>query len=65
MNNLELTLKLTVAEMQIVLAGLGKLPMEASLDVWGKLKSQAEAQIKENQSAANDEIQAEDPPSAA
>jgi hypothetical protein len=46
MENLELTLKLTVAETQIILAGLGKLPLEAGVSVWMAIKSQAEAQIQ-------------------
>ena len=46
MENLELNLKLTVAEVQVILAGLGKLSLEASVSTWMTIKSQAEAQIQ-------------------
>lgn len=35
----------TVEEMNILLSGLGKIPLELSLPVWQKVKAQAEAQI--------------------
>lgn len=41
----ELTLKLTLEELNVVMAGLGKLPLESSMNVWGKLKAQAEQQL--------------------
>lgn len=64
MDNFELTLKLTVADAQIILAALGKMPMENVLDVWSKIKGQAESQIAAAR-VANDETQAEAPPAAA
>lgn len=52
MENFELNLKLTVAEAQVVLAGLGKLPLESVVSVWQSIKSQAEAQIQAASQAA-------------
>lgn len=65
MDNIDLTLTLKLAEVQVVLAGLGKLPMENSLEVWSKIKNQAETQLKDIRQPENDEIQAEAPPAAA
>lgn len=45
MENLELNLAITVSEAQVILAALGKLPLETSVSVWMKIKNQAEAQI--------------------
>ena len=42
----ELNLKLTVEDINVVLAGLGKLPLEASVVTFGKIKAQAESQIQ-------------------
>lgn len=42
----ELDIKLTVEDINLVLAALGKLPLEVSVAVFGKIKAQAEAQIK-------------------
>lgn len=41
---------LSVNDMNIIMAGLGKLPMEAVIELWSKLKSQAEAQLSESSS---------------
>lgn len=41
----ELTLQLTIDELNIVMSGLGKLPLETSMNVWGKLRAQAEQQL--------------------
>jgi hypothetical protein len=30
----------------LIMAGLGKLPLEVSVDLWARIKSQAEAQLK-------------------
>jgi len=46
MENLELNFKFTVAEANIIAAGLGKLPLEAGISVYEKLKLQAEPQIQ-------------------
>lgn len=43
----ELTLTLTVDELNVLLAGLGKLPLEMAVAVFGKVKAQAESQLKE------------------
>jgi len=41
----EVTLTLTVDELNVVLAGLGKLPLEAALNVFGKIRAQVESQV--------------------
>jgi hypothetical protein len=46
MENLELNFKFTVAEANIIAAGLGKLPLEAGISVYEKLKAQAEPQMQ-------------------
>lgn len=46
MENLEITLKLKVSDAQIILNGLGKLPLETSVNVWMLIKNQAEVQIQ-------------------
>ena len=46
MENLELNFKFTVAEANIIAAGLGKLPLEAGIGVYEKLKAQAEPQMQ-------------------
>ena len=45
MENLEINLAVTVADAQILLNALGKLPLETSVSVWMKVKNQAEVQI--------------------
>jgi hypothetical protein len=52
MENLEINLAVTVADAQILLNALGKLPLETSVSVWMKIKNQAEVQI----AAANQAI---------
>ncbi len=42
---MEIKLTLTMDELNVLLAGLGKLPLEASIGVFGKVKAQAESQI--------------------
>ena len=37
---------LNVDEVNLILAALGKLPLETSLNLWAKLKKQAEDQAK-------------------
>lgn len=41
----ELNLSLTLEELNVVMNGLGKLPLETSMNVWGKLRAQAEQQL--------------------
>ena len=46
MNDQKITLTdLTVNDMNIIMAGLGKLPLEAVIDLWSRIKAQAEAQL--------------------
>lgn len=52
METLEITLKLKVSDAQVILNGLGKLPLETSVNVWMLIKNQAEVQI----AAANQAI---------
>ena len=51
MNDKKLTLELTVNDINIIMAGLGKLPLEVSVDLWAKIKTQAEAQFQAEQAA--------------
>ena len=37
--------ELSVNDINVIFAGLGKLPMEAVVELWMRLKQQAEAQI--------------------
>ena len=46
MNDKKLTLELTVNDINILMAGLGKLPLEAVVDLWMRIKQQGEAQLK-------------------
>jgi hypothetical protein len=40
-------LDLTINEINLILSALGKLPLEQVLDVFNKVRQQAEAQINE------------------
>lgn len=46
MENFEIVLKFSLAEANVILAGIGKLPIEMGLAVLEKIKSQAELQIQ-------------------
>ncbi len=47
MNDTKITLtNLTVNDMNVIMAGLGKLPMEVSIELWQRIKAEAEAQLK-------------------
>lgn len=47
MNDTKITLTdLTVNDINIIMAGLGKLPLEAVVDLWMRIKQQGEAQLK-------------------
>ena len=46
MNDKKLTLELTVNDVNLIMAGLGKLPLEATVDLWMRIKQQGEAQLK-------------------
>jgi hypothetical protein len=45
MNNLVIELKLSVEEVNVVMAGLGKLPLETSVSVWKNIQDQAQPQV--------------------
>lgn len=49
-SDVKLTLTdLSVNDVNLIMAGLGKLPLEAVVDLWMRLKQQGEAQIKDAQ----------------
>lgn len=49
MNDQKITLTdLTVNDMNVIMAGLGKLPLEAVVELWMRIKAQAEAQLQAN-----------------
>lgn len=48
---MSLQLTVEVQDAQLILTGLAKLPLEASLDTWHKVKTQAEAQLAAQKSA--------------
>lgn len=55
MNDPKITLSdLSVNDVNIIMAGLGKLPLEAVVDLWTRIKAQGEAQIKQTQEPAAD-----------
>jgi hypothetical protein len=43
----EFTIKITVEEANIIAMGLGKLPLEVSVAIWQKLRSQVEQQVEQ------------------
>lgn len=46
MNDTKITLQLTVNDVNLLMAGLGKLPLESVVDLWMRIKQQGEAQLK-------------------
>jgi len=52
MNEKEITLKLTIEDINGILNGLGKLPLEQSLGLFTKVKQQAEAQLPQQEPTA-------------
>lgn len=46
---MEITIKLSLSDIQVVLAALGKLPLETSINAWLEVKNQAESQIQTKQ----------------
>jgi len=52
MDNLKLNFELTLAEVNVILAGLGKLPLEAVLTVYEAIKAQAQPQIQAAEDAS-------------
>jgi GTP cyclohydrolase III len=50
MNEMKISLSdLSVNDVNLIMAGLGKLPLEAVVELWSRLKQQGEAQIKDAQ----------------
>ncbi len=54
-NDQTINLSLTVQEANIVMAGLGKLPFEAVVEVIGKIRQQAEQQLAQQEAPATSE----------
>lgn len=52
MNEPKITLELSVNDVNVLLAGLGKLPLEVAMDLCLRIKTQGEAQIKAVQEPA-------------
>ena len=51
-----MTLKdLTIEEINVILVALGKLPLEASLTLFTKIKTQAETQLQETKEKTTQE----------
>ena len=46
-NDAVLKFELSIEEVNAILAGLGKLPLEASVGTWAKIKQVAEQQLQE------------------
>lgn len=49
---MDISLNVTINEVQAVLAGLAKLPLEQSADAFFKIKAQAEQQVAAQQAQA-------------
>jgi hypothetical protein len=49
---MKITLNLTVDEVNVVLAGLGKLPLEAGIAVFELIKTQAQPQLQDASAAS-------------
>ena len=51
MNDTKIILSdLSMQDVNVILAGLGELPLKASVELWMRVKQQGEAQIKAQQS---------------
>jgi len=61
---MKITLNLTVEEVNVVLAGLGKLPLETGIAVFELIKIQAQSQLQPAPET-NEDTQAAEPPIAA
>lgn len=48
---MSLNISLEQQEVQVILGALGELPLKSSLDLWFKIRSQAEQQIAAQQNA--------------
>jgi len=47
MNDTKVTLtNLSVNDLNIIMAGLGKLPLEAVIELWSRIKAEAESQLQ-------------------
>lgn len=53
----EVTIKITVDELNIVLQSLGKMPLEAVFQVFAKLKTQGQEQISAPDETPNIDIE--------
>lgn len=44
---MNLKIELSINEINIIMAALGKMPLESVVDVWAKIRAQCEPQLKE------------------
>ncbi len=61
---MSIQLNLEIQEVQAILGGLAKLPLEVSLDTWAKVKNQAEQQLTNQPHANSPDPQPADTPQA-
>ena len=52
---MKFTFEFTEAEINILLGGLGKLPLEVSVDLFAKIKTQCEKEIEKSKEVENGE----------
>lgn len=52
MEDKKITIELTVAQWNIVMAALGELPLKASIDVFSNIRAQADAALKQPEAEA-------------
>lgn len=61
---MSIQLNLEIQEVQAILGGLAKLPLEVSLDTWAKVKNQAEQQLTNQPPASSPDPKPADTPQA-
>jgi hypothetical protein len=47
-----ITMSLTVSQWNLIIAGLGKLPLETSAELWQTIRMEAQAQLQKAQEEA-------------
>lgn len=52
---MKFTIEFTEAEINVLLGGLGKLPLEVSVDLFAKIKTQCEKEIEKSKEVENGE----------
>jgi hypothetical protein len=61
---MSIQLNVEIQEVQMILGGLAKLPLEVSLDTWAKVRNQAEQQLTNETPASSPDPQPADTPQA-